>query len=490
MAGFPGLFPAGALPTLLLWMSMWGSRVSGFSVMGPAQPIKVSLGAEATLPCQLFPEQSAAHMQIRWYRTQLSPAVLVYQNGQEQDGEQMLEYRGRTELVEDSIARGAVALLIQHVRASDDGQYWCHFNDGHISQEAVVELHVIGLGSAPHVRMMGPEDHGIQVLCSSGGWFPKPRVQWRDTAGEKFLSLSESQTQDGDGLFHVEASLVVTDSSLGNVTCSIQNPVSGQEKASAIFLPEPFFPRTSPWKTALAGTLPVLVLLLIGISYTGWREHKGKNREVKRKKEASHERDKVAREKKEAQEAKSKSGSKSNQRFLEKLQILYWRKEQFERALVIVNHENIHQNNSSEPQAVLCNKQGGGNLLKLDQKGFTKGRYYWEVDIEDTDEWTLGIYEEPTEKSYPQKMKFNILEKKGCEYRALTCSCQDISHKESLLIEKRPQKIVIFLDYEDSNISFYNMTDETHMFSFTQADFSGSVYPYFKLKSMEFSPSA
>lgn len=217
--------------------------------------------------------------------------------------------------------------------------------------------------------MMGPEDNGIQVLCSSGGWFPKPRVQWRDMAGGKLLSLSESQSQDGDGLFHVEASLVVKDSSLGNVTCSIQNPVSGQEKASAIFLPgqsgtnaeaepgvfqagrseggpkgawgrgrgflqvglslclhmpvsEPFFPRTSPWKTALAGTLPVLVLLLIGISYTGWTQHKAKNREVKERKEASHERDKMAKEKEEAYLAKSKSGSKSNQRFLEKLQIL------------------------------------------------------------------------------------------------------------------------------------------------------------------------
>lgn len=217
--------------------------------------------------------------------------------------------------------------------------------------------------------MMGPEDNGIQVLCSSGGWFPKPRVQWSDMAGGKLLSLSESQSQDGDGLFHVEASLVVKDSSLGNVTCSIQNPVSGQEKASAIFLPgqsgtnpeaepgvfragrsegglkgawergrgflqvgrslclhmpvsEPFFPRTSPWKTALAGTLPVLVLLLIGISYTGWRQHKAKNREVKEKEKASQERDKVAKEKEEAHSTKSKSGRKSNQRLLEKLQIL------------------------------------------------------------------------------------------------------------------------------------------------------------------------
>lgn len=85
--------------------------------------------------------------------------------------------------------------------------------------------------------MTGPEDGGIRVLCSSGGWFPKPRLQWSDTVGVELPSLSESQTQDGDGLFHMEASLVVTDSSLGNVTCSIQNPLSGQEKVATIFLP-------------------------------------------------------------------------------------------------------------------------------------------------------------------------------------------------------------------------------------------------------------
>lgn len=119
--------------------------VSGFSVKGPAEPIMVLLGADATLPCQLSPEQSAAHMHIRWYRTQLSPAVFVYQNGQEQGGEQMLEYRGRTEMVRNSINKGGVALLIQHVRASDHGQYRCHFKDGQSSQEAIVELHVIGM---------------------------------------------------------------------------------------------------------------------------------------------------------------------------------------------------------------------------------------------------------------------------------------------------------------------------------------------------------
>lgn len=89
----------------------------------------------------------------------------------------------------------------------------------------------------PPVHMTGPEEGGIRVLCSSGGWFPKPTVQWRDKAGGKLSSLPESQMQDSDGLFSVESSIIVKDSSLGNVTCAIQNSLSGQERVSAIFLP-------------------------------------------------------------------------------------------------------------------------------------------------------------------------------------------------------------------------------------------------------------
>ena len=75
------------------------------------------------------------------------------------------------------------------------------------------------------------------MVCTASGWFPKPQVQWRDLSGEKFLAFSEAHTQDAEGLFSVEAALVVRDSSVGNVTCSILNPVLGQEKAMAIFIP-------------------------------------------------------------------------------------------------------------------------------------------------------------------------------------------------------------------------------------------------------------
>ena len=74
-------------------------------------------------------------------------------------------------------------------------------------------------------------------MCTASGWFPKPQVQWRDLSGEKFLAFSEAHTQDAEGLFSVEAALVVRDSSVGNVTCSILNPVLGQEEAMDIFIP-------------------------------------------------------------------------------------------------------------------------------------------------------------------------------------------------------------------------------------------------------------
>ncbi|XP_006860605.1 PREDICTED: butyrophilin-like protein 1-like [Chrysochloris asiatica] len=483
-----------------VWMlKTEGQNVSGFTVKGPAEPVIVQLGADATLPCQLSPESNVDSMHIRWYRTQLSPAVLVYQNGQEQGGEQMLEYRGRTELMRN---KGSVALVIQHVRVSDDGQYRCHFKDGDISQEAIVELNVIGLGSAPNVYMTGPEDGGIRVLCSSGGWFPKPKLQWKDMAGLTLPSLSEFLTQDGDGLFHVEASLVVTDSSLSNVTCTVQNPLSGQEKASAIFLPEPFFPRMSPWKAALAGTIPVLGLLLIGISYFGWREHQAKLVEIKKREEKASERDEMRKRKENALEIRGKLKNDLEQRkalYREdwRKALLYpdWRKEHFKLAQVTLKQENLHLNNSDPERKENCseetqdislsNKEGDVNLITLNQGSLIAGRYYWEVDVGVNDEWSLGIYESYKDESL---RKFIVLEKKGDDYWTLIRDPKAKSQKTSLQIcpkEKPPQKIVIFMDYEDSDLSFYNLTEGTHIHSFTQMNFFGSLYPYFTLKSME-----
>lgn len=94
-----------------------------------------------------------------------------------------------------------------------------------------------GVGSAPQVHITGPEEDGVRVVCKASGWFPKPQVQWRALSEEKFLMFSETHVQNAEGLFSVEAALVVKHRSSRNVTCSLLNPILSQEKAMAIFIP-------------------------------------------------------------------------------------------------------------------------------------------------------------------------------------------------------------------------------------------------------------
>ncbi|XDA87060.1 hypothetical protein R6Z07M_016756 [Ovis aries] len=272
------------LISLLLFTQLpTGGFAQGFTVIAPPDPIVAVLGGEVQLPCRVSPAMSAEDMELRWFRSKFSEAVFVYQDRLEQKEEQMVPYAGRTSLVRDLLNQGEAAVRIQNVHVYDDGLYTCFFKKGGFYEEASLELKVAGVGSAPQVRITGPEEDGVRVVCTASGWFPKPQVQWRDLSGEKFLAFSEAHTQDAEGLFSVEAALVVRDSSVGNVTCSILNPVLGQEEAMAIFIPEPFFPQASPWKVAFSVSLTVLVILLLGAGCYTKKEHSTKVQEMREK---------------------------------------------------------------------------------------------------------------------------------------------------------------------------------------------------------------
>ena len=256
------------LTQLLSWVT-----TKEFRVFGPSDPIVAAPGGEAILPCSVFPAMNVENMEeLRWFRSRFSEAVLVYRDQKEQKREQMPGYSRRTLLVKDKFHQGTVAVRIQNVQASDSGLYICHFKQGVFYEEAILELKVAAMGSVPEVRIKGPEDGGVSVVCNTSGWYPKPQVHWRDFRGENLTASSEIHHEDAQGLFSTETSLVVRDSSVRSVTCSIFNPILGQEKAMAIFIPEPFFPQTSPWKSAFFVTLTMMGLLVLGVSLLLRRE--------------------------------------------------------------------------------------------------------------------------------------------------------------------------------------------------------------------------
>ncbi|KAB0361643.1 hypothetical protein FD754_005799 [Muntiacus muntjak] len=482
---------------LLFQMSMWGS--DSFSVTGPSEPIVAMLGADTVLPCRVYPAMNVESMEIRWFRNQFSEAVFVYQNGMEQVGEQLVDFKGRAELVKDYITEGRVAVRIHSLRVSDNGMYKCFFKKGTDFEEAVLELKVIGLGSDPRVFLVGPEDGGIRLKCTGKGWFPQPEVQWEDAKGEKIPSVSEDEIQDDDGLFQIEASLIVRDSSKTQVSCSMKNPFFGQEQVETIFIPESFFPRPSPWKAAFAVILVILGISVGAIVYLTLKERRGKKKLSKIKGEKEEE--SKVKESLERELAKRKALYRQDWR---KAQLYAdWRKEHFKAVAFTLNPETAHPNlvlsenkqrislKTNVPQngdASTHEEQGESEAIfsVLGEKSLTMERQYWEVEVNMRKEdgpatrWALGICSETAKREgwfveRPEKHFWVLIYKEG-EVIVPT------SKKISLSLRQQLHRIGVFLDWEAKNLSFYNMADGSHIYSFTGIAFCGNFFPYFSLR--------
>ncbi|XP_070259426.1 putative selection and upkeep of intraepithelial T-cells protein 1 homolog isoform X4 [Myotis yumanensis] len=206
-----------------------------FMVHGTVEPLVVPLGGQVEIHCHLSPPQSAAHMEVRWFRNRYTQPVYLYQDGRDLYGEILKDYVERTKLLKESIGEGNVKLRIENVVPSDTGEYHCLFKDGDFSEEAIVEIKIaaVGLEIQFNVNVTSSD---IIVECNSGRWFPKPQIQWIDSSGQIIPPSSESYSQDQSKLFHISTTLILNDNSKRGVTCNLQNPITGQKKWTNIKL--------------------------------------------------------------------------------------------------------------------------------------------------------------------------------------------------------------------------------------------------------------
>ncbi|XP_066110484.1 butyrophilin-like protein 2 isoform X1 [Saccopteryx bilineata] len=240
------------------------TELASLKVIGPSQPLLVRVGEDIQLSCDLSPAASARSMEVRWVRSHRHPAVHVYVDGDHVPGGQMAEYRGRTVLVTDDIGAGRLTLRIRDARTSDDGPFWCLFEKDGVYQEKSLDLRVVGVGSSPQITWEELQGGDIQLMCTSEGWFPEPHVQWRDAEGKPVLSFP-TVLPGGDGLFQVQASLLVTNGSVANVTCSISNTLLHEEKTATFSFSDSRM--TFSW----AALLMLGLVLLVAAGLTTWK---------------------------------------------------------------------------------------------------------------------------------------------------------------------------------------------------------------------------
>ncbi|XP_030634703.1 E3 ubiquitin-protein ligase TRIM39-like [Chanos chanos] len=117
-----------------------------------------------------------------------------------------------------------------------------------------------------------------------------------------------------------------------------------------------------------------------------------------------------------------------------------------------------------------------GNVLG--KEGFSSGRFYYEVEVRGKTKWTLGVARESINrkgqiKGGPDAGYWSIRLRNGDEYKALD------SPSVLLSLRQKPQKVGVFVDYEEGLVSFYDVEASSHIYSFTGQSFTEKLYPVF-----------
>uniref|UniRef100_A0A8C7VQS8 Uncharacterized protein n=1 Tax=Oncorhynchus mykiss TaxID=8022 RepID=A0A8C7VQS8_ONCMY len=115
-------------------------------------------------------------------------------------------------------------------------------------------------------------------------------------------------------------------------------------------------------------------------------------------------------------------------------------------------------------------------LSVLGKEGFSSGRFYFEVQVRGKIEWQVGVARESIIRKGPTAVSPEgglwALYMNRNKYIA-----KDTPHMH-LFLSQKPQKVGVFVDYEEGQISFYDVENRSHIYSFTGCIFTEKLYPY------------
>ncbi|KAL0189192.1 hypothetical protein M9458_016291, partial [Cirrhinus mrigala] len=114
----------------------------------------------------------------------------------------------------------------------------------------------------------------------------------------------------------------------------------------------------------------------------------------------------------------------------------------------------------------------------LGKDGFSCGKFYYEVEVGEKTEWDLGVARESIERKgkvtvCPENGFWCVWLRNGGEYVTNESCAVPLSLKD------KPQKVGVFVDYEEGLVSFYNVGTKALIYSFTGQAFTEKIYPFF-----------
>ncbi|XP_037621681.1 E3 ubiquitin-protein ligase TRIM39-like isoform X2 [Sebastes umbrosus] len=137
-----------------------------------------------------------------------------------------------------------------------------------------------------------------------------------------------------------------------------------------------------------------------------------------------------------------------------------------------VNDSDVRKNLPDNPERF------SNYVFVLGKQSFSSGRFYFEVQVKGKTKWYLGVARESINRKgnitlSPEDGYWTICLRNGNEYEALD------DPQVSLSLKSRPQKVGVFVDYEEGLVCFYDVDAAALIYSFTGCCFTEKLFPFF-----------
>lgn len=114
----------------------------------------------------------------------------------------------------------------------------------------------------------------------------------------------------------------------------------------------------------------------------------------------------------------------------------------------------------------------------LGKQGFSSGRFYYEVQVNGKTQWDLGVATESISRKEkkplcPRNGYWAVRLRNGNQYKAL------VGASICLSLRAQPQKVGVFVDYEEGVVCFYDVDEAALIYSFTGCKFTEKLHPLF-----------
>uniref|UniRef100_A0A8C6ZF27 Inducible T cell costimulator ligand n=1 Tax=Nothoprocta perdicaria TaxID=30464 RepID=A0A8C6ZF27_NOTPE len=207
------------------------------------------LGDNTKLSC-IYPQGGKLHLEnLRVYWQVDDPqekcsVVYALISGQDNESEQCIHFKNRTQLLWDRLENGDFSLLLLNVSQSDARKYKCivlqnteytkrvHHEEVVLSLAASYSQPIL---SGP-IRNTNSSEEEVTFSCKSSNGYPKPNVYWINKTDNQHLNSSELKiTLQTDGTYSVFSTLKIKATSNMQIECSIKNEIL-QENLSANYM--------------------------------------------------------------------------------------------------------------------------------------------------------------------------------------------------------------------------------------------------------------